>query len=430
MFKLIIFNLFCLSFINYCCYAISQPDQFKLIANHNPHLAFHQPNLAIQAHPHQFKPNHFATQLHSRPNQQDILRGNRLIPAASSSNSAIIHTRAPQESINKLQSPQFNHNNFKPINRPQFRSNNNNNNQKRFKKPQQPQRQQRNHGNHHHLQSKINWGRCPMLQPSIEEKIKKASVITKCLEMTPVPENITRETIELHRELVAACCLKKENWFTSALSSDENLTKINVNNSKIVLNTTLTTSSVDENRSSKNSSVDLIRTNNTIKETNLKLNSKNESLSKDDLKDVFKDSESQIKSVYSNNTKIDQNNEKVTNSTSSSFKINESIDNQQTNNENKHSALQSDDYGEEDMASYSEIFTGQLIYNYNKAKNEIKFKKFDPDIEEKVLTFHENCKDEAQEKFNNPIQIIGQIQLYQSCMDWHISSVCGIEVTY
>ncbi|KAK4336849.1 hypothetical protein RND71_043398 [Anisodus tanguticus] len=64
--------------------------------------------------------------------------------------------------------------------------------------------------------------RCPQLQPSIDEKLKKAQVISKCLESTPVPENITRETIELHRELVAACALKEEGWFTNALTKKSN----------------------------------------------------------------------------------------------------------------------------------------------------------------------------------------------------------------
>ena len=59
----------------------------------------------------------------------------------------------------------------------------------------------------------IYWGRCPQLQPTMQEKLKKAQVITKCLENTPIPDNITRETIEMHRELVAACALREEGWF-------------------------------------------------------------------------------------------------------------------------------------------------------------------------------------------------------------------------
>lgn len=59
----------------------------------------------------------------------------------------------------------------------------------------------------------IKWGRCPQLEPTQQEKVKKAEVITKCLEIVPIPQNITRESIELHREQVAACALQMEGWF-------------------------------------------------------------------------------------------------------------------------------------------------------------------------------------------------------------------------
>ncbi|CAG2168467.1 unnamed protein product, partial [Oppiella nova] len=39
----------------------------------------------------------------------------------------------------------------------------------------------------------INWGKCPQLEPSEKEKSTKAQVITKCLETTPLPPNITRD---------------------------------------------------------------------------------------------------------------------------------------------------------------------------------------------------------------------------------------------
>ncbi|XP_053200418.1 uncharacterized protein LOC128385566 isoform X2 [Panonychus citri] len=132
----------------------------------------------------------------------------------------------------------------------------------------------------------INWGKCPQLEPTNEEKIKKAAVITKCLESTPVPVNITRETVELHREQVAACALRMEGWFN-----------------------------------------------------------------------------------------------------------------------------------------------GQGLYRFDKAENEIKAKKLIGEVEEKVLSFHRQCKEEAEDKY--PVssnQLIAQIQLYQACMDYFISEVCGIEV--
>lgn len=133
----------------------------------------------------------------------------------------------------------------------------------------------------------INWGKCPQLEPSGEEKVKKAAVITKCLEMTPIPKNITRESVESHREQVAACALQMEGWFD-----------------------------------------------------------------------------------------------------------------------------------------------GKGLYRFDKAESEIKAKKLAGDIEVKVLGYHKQCRSEAEDKY--PVssnQLIAQIQLYQACMDYFISEVCGIEVS-
>jgi len=133
----------------------------------------------------------------------------------------------------------------------------------------------------------IKWGRCPQLEPTQSEKLKKAEVITKCLEIVPIPNNITRETVELHREQIAACALQMEGWFTD-----------------------------DGN------------------------------------------------------------------------------------------------------------------YRFEKAESEIKNKKLDSKIEEQVLGYHGQCKEEAVNRFpTQSRQVIAQIQLYQACMDYFISEVCGIEVT-
>lgn len=391
MFKLIFFNLLNFILIISCTYALPQSNRFSLIANHNPHL-FHQPNHQPN-HQSNHHLNHFSTQLHSRPSQDmNNMRSNHLLPSASSPKSSIINTRSQENR------PQFSQSsNFKPITRSQVRQPN----QKKMTKQQHS-----SHKNHAHLQSRINWGRCPMLQPSVEEKMKKAKVISKCLEVTPVPENITRESIEIHRELVAACALKEEGWFTSAFSSDESAsTKINVSESSpsMLLTTNLTTTTIDSNDQ-----------NSTIKDLN--------STATNNL----------LRPVYVNETKLDQTEKPLnqTNFTLSSSKIDKQQNQTNLISENKHSALESDDYLEEDLGGYSAIFTGQLTYNYGKAEREIRSKKFDPDIEEKVIEYHESCKEEAQDKFSSPIQIIGQIQLYQSCMDHFISNICGIEVTY
>lgn len=132
----------------------------------------------------------------------------------------------------------------------------------------------------------INWGKCPELEPSEQEKLAKAGVITKCLESTPLPGNITRESVEQHREQIAACALRAEGWFTSAGG-----------------------------------------------------------------------------------------------------------------------------------------------YDFSKAEKEIKNKHLTKDLENQVLSYHSQCKTESEEKY--PItssSIIAQIQLYQACMDYFISDVCGIEV--
>jgi len=152
-----------------------------------------------------------------------------------------------------------------------------------FAQPQpqpQPQRQPLPQG------PQISWGKCSQLEPTEKEKMTKATVITKCLETTPLPANITRLTVELHREQIAACALQNEGWFTS-----------------------------------------------------------------------------------------------------------------------------------------------EGGYDFNKAENEIKNKKLDKKIEESVLRYHNQCRKEAEDKFPGVKKhVIAQIQLYQACMDYFISDVCGIEV--
>lgn len=133
----------------------------------------------------------------------------------------------------------------------------------------------------------INWGKCPELEPTESEKMAKASVITKCLESTPLPTNITRESVEAHREQIAACALRAEGWFTGAGG-----------------------------------------------------------------------------------------------------------------------------------------------YDFGKAEKEIKNKHLNRDLESQVLSYHAQCKTESEEKYPaSSASIIAQIQLYQACMDYFISDVCGIEVS-
>ncbi|KAH9418646.1 hypothetical protein DERP_003972 [Dermatophagoides pteronyssinus] len=124
-------------------------------------------------------------------------------------------------------------------------------------------------------------------QSKKDEKLAKANVITKCLETTPLPTNITRESVEQHREQIAACALRSEGWFTQ-----------------------------------------------------------------------------------------------------------------------------------------------QGGYDFSKAEKEIKNKRLQEDLENQVLNYHSQCRVESEDKYptSTNSSIIAQIQLYQACMDYFISDVCGIEV--
>ena len=61
----------------------------------------------------------------------------------------------------------------------------------------------------------IDWGSCPQLEPKEEEKIEKAAVIKYCLDLIPLPQNITQESVDHHRSDIARCALTKENWFNA-----------------------------------------------------------------------------------------------------------------------------------------------------------------------------------------------------------------------
>ncbi|XP_076353709.1 uncharacterized protein LOC143248819 [Tachypleus tridentatus] len=65
-------------------------------------------------------------------------------------------------------------------------------------------------------------------------------------------------------------------------------------------------------------------------------------------------------------------------------------------------------------------------YNFEKAKNEIIGKSLNSDIQTEILKHHEACRGEAEQKFPN--SYIQQVQLYQACMDVHISQTCRIRV--
>ncbi|XP_074597674.1 uncharacterized protein LOC141852541 [Brevipalpus obovatus] len=68
-------------------------------------------------------------------------------------------------------------------------------------------------------------------------------------------------------------------------------------------------------------------------------------------------------------------------------------------------------------------------YRYEKAESEIKGKKLDQNIQSQIIAQHTQCRREAETQFSQPEAIIGQVQLYQACMDFHISQICQIRIT-
>nr|7NYJ_A Chain A, Odorant Binding Protein 1 from Varoa destructor, form P3<2>21 [Varroa destructor]7NZA_A Chain A, Odorant Binding Protein from Varroa destructor, form P2<1> [Varroa destructor]7NZA_B Chain B, Odorant Binding Protein from Varroa destructor, form P2<1> [Varroa destructor] len=70
-------------------------------------------------------------------------------------------------------------------------------------------------------------------------------------------------------------------------------------------------------------------------------------------------------------------------------------------------------------------FDDEGVYKFDRARNEIKNKKLDSEVEEAVLLKHDACQKEATEKHDD---YINQVQLYQACMDYNISQICGIKV--
>lgn len=70
-------------------------------------------------------------------------------------------------------------------------------------------------------------------------------------------------------------------------------------------------------------------------------------------------------------------------------------------------------------------FDEQGVYKFDRARNEIKNKKLESEIEAAVLVKHDACQKEATEKHAD---YINQVQLYQACMDYNISQICGIKV--
>ncbi|XP_023236094.1 uncharacterized protein LOC111635376 [Centruroides sculpturatus] len=64
-------------------------------------------------------------------------------------------------------------------------------------------------------------------------------------------------------------------------------------------------------------------------------------------------------------------------------------------------------------------------YKFDRARTEIKSKKLQSDIEGTILKKHDECEQDAKQRFQEPTE---QVKLYQACMDYHISETCNIHV--
>ncbi|XP_046913573.2 uncharacterized protein LOC124494451 [Dermatophagoides farinae] len=62
---------------------------------------------------------------------------------------------------------------------------------------------------------KINWGKCPQLEPTERDIEAKSNILQECLRQNPPPqsESLTQEQIIQHQQSVTECALKIENWF-------------------------------------------------------------------------------------------------------------------------------------------------------------------------------------------------------------------------
>lgn len=61
----------------------------------------------------------------------------------------------------------------------------------------------------------IDWGKCPQLAPTDQQRKQKTEIIKTCLEQNPLtgsPETLNAEAVEKHRIKLGECALNKEDW--------------------------------------------------------------------------------------------------------------------------------------------------------------------------------------------------------------------------
>lgn len=60
----------------------------------------------------------------------------------------------------------------------------------------------------------IDWGKCPQLAPTDEQRKQKTEIIKQCLEANPLAtgDQLNAEAVEKHRIKLGECALNKEEW--------------------------------------------------------------------------------------------------------------------------------------------------------------------------------------------------------------------------
>lgn len=61
----------------------------------------------------------------------------------------------------------------------------------------------------------IDWGKCPQLAPTDQQRKQKTEIIKACLDANPLttsPDQLNAEIVEKHRIKLGECALNKEDW--------------------------------------------------------------------------------------------------------------------------------------------------------------------------------------------------------------------------
>lgn len=71
------------------------------------------------------------------------------------------------------------------------------------------------------IEPTIDWGKCPQLAPTEEQRKQKTEIIKACLEKHPLtqpPEQLNAEIVDAHRIKLGECALTKEDWVSVHMS--------------------------------------------------------------------------------------------------------------------------------------------------------------------------------------------------------------------